>query len=599
MNAAPCLDETEVLSRVTVRLLRDEERPEFDRLLKEQHYLHDCTLVGESLRYVAELDGQWVALLAFSAAALHLKAREAWLGWSPRQRARRLTLVANNSRFLVLPERHRHPNLASRVLALCLRGLSADWERRWHHPVLVVESFVDEAQYKGTCYRACGFAAVGPTQGCGRSSRDFYLPHGQPKQLYLRELQPGGRRLLRQPRWPESLAVHEAEVTGPCPFRAPALTGLLDRLATLQDTRRGHGLRHRQRFVLACGVVSTLMGACGYRAFENTCKKFTQRQLKALGCQPDETTKSYVPPSDSTFQRVFAKINADQVAAHVGGWLGEQEIGALTRLAVDGKVLRGSGRHDGQPLQLLAAVTHHLRLTLGQIPSTEKSNEIPALKPLLEKIRPLPGTLLTADALHCQQESARLITQEWGGDYLFGLKGNQSGILETARRRLALATFPAPDTASWEKGHGRLERRRVKRVAVTPEAIGLCGCWQVIAVLRETVDLTVPHAVPTVVLAYYATSLSYQQYDGDELGTIIRDHWSAIETGTNYRRDVTLGEDACRTAGRQAAAALASLRNLANGIYELAKERGRTTVDTLKSWCAQQTFTTAMAALKP
>src|SRR5712691_274527 len=67
---------------------------------------------------VAEVDGQWLALLTFSAPALHLKARERWIGWSPRQRARRLGLVVNNSRFLVLPERQRYPNLASRVLAL-------------------------------------------------------------------------------------------------------------------------------------------------------------------------------------------------------------------------------------------------------------------------------------------------------------------------------------------------------------------------------------------------------------------------------------------------------------------------------------------------
>jgi hypothetical protein len=62
---------------------------------------------------------------------------------------------------------------------------------------------------------------------------------------------------------------------------------LWDRFAALPDLRRGHGLRHRQHFVLACAAVSTLMGACGYRAFENTCKKLTQRQLRALGCLPD------------------------------------------------------------------------------------------------------------------------------------------------------------------------------------------------------------------------------------------------------------------------------------------------------------------------
>jgi hypothetical protein len=441
MILAQFSNETEVLSRVSVRLLRQDEQPEFDRLIEEKHYLHDCILTGQSLRYVAELDGQWVALIAFSAASLHLKAREWWIGWSPRQRARRLSLIVNNSRFLVLPERQRYPNLASRVLALCLRRLSTDWQQRWKHPVLVVESFVDESQYRGTCYRACGFEAVGPTQGFGRSSRDFYLPHGKPKQLYLRELCPRARKLLRQPRWPEELAVHEAEVAGPCPFRASALGSLLDRLATLPDSRRGHGLRHRQRFVLACAAVSTLMGACGYRAFENTCKKLTQRQLRALGCLPDEEDERYYPPSDSTFQRVLKAVDPRLFAPLIGAWLAEQEVGALARLAVDGKVLRGSGRHDGKPLQLLSAVTHQLRLTLEQIPIEDKSNEIPALKPLLQKVKPPPGTLITADAMHCQQESARFITQDLGGDYLFGLKGNQSGILDKAQRLLAQQAF--------------------------------------------------------------------------------------------------------------------------------------------------------------
>jgi len=113
----------------------------------------------------------------------------------------------------------------------------------------------------------------------------------------------------------------------------------------------------------------------------------------------------------------------------------------VARLAVDGKVLRGSGRHDGKALQLLSAVTRHLRLTLDRNPIEAKRNEIPALKPLLNKIKPRPGTLITADAMHCQQECARFITQELGGDYLFGLKGNQSGILDKAERLLAQQGF--------------------------------------------------------------------------------------------------------------------------------------------------------------
>lgn len=435
-------EEKDVLDRVTVRLLREDEVGQFDFHLREEHYLESSRLAGQSLRYVAEVEGQWVALLSFSAPALHLKGRERWIGWSPRQRARRLGMVVNNSRFLVLPQRERYANLASRVLAIALRRLSQDWEARWGHPVFVVETFVDEARYRGTCYRACGFTAVGATGGFERCSRDFYREHGRPKQLYLRELCPRARQRLRQARWPAELAACEADVTGPCPFRARALESLLDRFGALHDGRSGHGLRHRQRFVLACAAVCALMGACGFRAFENTSKKFTQRQLRALGAKWDEEDECYYPPSDSTFQRVLHKIDAAAVATIIGRWLGEQEIGALARLALDGKVLRGSGRHDGKPLQLLSAVTHHLRLTLDQIAIEEKSNEIPALQPLLRKLDLPPGVLITADAMHCQQESARFITQELGGDYLFGLKGNQSGILEKAERLLTQQGFP-------------------------------------------------------------------------------------------------------------------------------------------------------------
>jgi len=135
------------------------------------------------------------------------------------------------------------------------------------------------------------------------------------------------------------------------------------------------------------------------------------------------------------------------------------------------------------------------------------------------------------------------------------------------------------------------------RVAVTPEDIGLCGCWQVIAIERLVYELTKPDDAPSVEVGYYATSLSVDERDDAQLATIIRGHWAAIENGTHYRRDVTLGEDASRVADRNAAAVLASLRNLANGIYELARERGRTKVDTLKSWCQQQTFTSAWPLL--
>lgn len=434
-------DEPDILKRVTVRLIDESDRVRFDTLLEQKHYLSSARMVGRTLRYVAELDGEWVALACFSASSLHLKARESWIGWTPRQRARRLGFVVNNSRYLVLPERERLPNLASRALGLCLRRLSRDWQSRWGHPVFAVESFVDETRYRGVCYRACGFEAVGMTAGFKRASRDFYHEHGKPKQLYLKELQPGARALLRRGRWPEELIKHEERIAGPCPWRAPDLESLLDRFRELRDGRKGHGLRHRQPFVLACAAVSVLMGAGGYQAIEDTCKKFTQRQLRALGCQRNKEGR-YAPPSDSTFFRVLSKVDTHHFDRIVGNWLLEQELSVVARLAVDGKTLRGSSRADGKALQLLSVVTHRLRLTLAQLPIEDKSNEIPAFPKLIRDLPNVDYALITADPMHCQQESARVVTQERGWDYLFGLKDNQSGILDRAERLLKKQAFP-------------------------------------------------------------------------------------------------------------------------------------------------------------
>jgi len=128
------------------------------------------------------------------------------------------------------------------------------------------------------------------------------------------------------------------------------------------------------------------------------------------------------------------------------------------------------------------------------------------------------------------------------------------------------------------------------RVDLSPEEIGLCGCWQVVAVERYSQNQNEPKESASLEVGCYATSLTLNQQDDAAMMALIRGHWSAIENGTHYRRDVTLGEDACRTADRNGAAVLASLRNLANGIYELQKQQKQTPADSLKSWCQQQTF---------
>ena len=120
--------EAPLLAAVTLRLIQDSERERFDEELRIKHYLKNATAVGRVLRYVAEYRGQWVALVVFSSPAFHIKLRDQWLHWSPRQVKERRHLIAQNSRFLVLAAPGRWPNLAPRVLKLACECLPRDWQ---------------------------------------------------------------------------------------------------------------------------------------------------------------------------------------------------------------------------------------------------------------------------------------------------------------------------------------------------------------------------------------------------------------------------------------------------------------------------------------
>src|ERR1041384_8646914 len=153
----PGPEDQAVLDRLQVHLLAAEDLARCNQLLDEHHYLGSPKPVGQRLYYVVtNPQGQWLALLVFAAAAKHLKYRDRWIGWTDVQRERRLSLVANNIRFLLLPDQ-TFPNLGTRVLRLVLARLSQDWQKAYGHPVLVVETFVDPEQFCGTVYTAQGW----------------------------------------------------------------------------------------------------------------------------------------------------------------------------------------------------------------------------------------------------------------------------------------------------------------------------------------------------------------------------------------------------------------------------------------------------------
>ena len=126
------------LSEVSVDIVAEADEARFRALMQAHHYLGALRPVGETVRYVARHRDRWLALAVFSALALKCGARDRWIGWDRNLQFGRLHLVSNNSRFLILPGAPR--NLGSRVLSLCARRISADWQARDRHPLLLLEA---------------------------------------------------------------------------------------------------------------------------------------------------------------------------------------------------------------------------------------------------------------------------------------------------------------------------------------------------------------------------------------------------------------------------------------------------------------------------
>ena len=166
----------------------------WDYLVHHHHYLGLPKLVGEHLRYLVYLNGQVAACLSWASAAWKVKARDQFIGWNEESKRKNLHLIANNTRFLI-PDWIRVKHLASRVLALNLRRLSADWQRIYGHPLYLAETFVDISRFEGTCYRAANWVFVGQTKGSAKKG-NTYLYHGQPKAICLYPLHRHFRRFL-------------------------------------------------------------------------------------------------------------------------------------------------------------------------------------------------------------------------------------------------------------------------------------------------------------------------------------------------------------------------------------------------------------------
>jgi hypothetical protein len=452
-NATLGRSPTRAPSELHVHIITAAEQARFDQLLAQKHYLGAAPPVGDFLRQVVTRNGQWAALLIWGPAALKLKDRDLWINWNRTQQVERLKLIVQNRRYLLLHDKGSEPNLASQALAAACRALPEQWQQQFGYRPLMAESFTDPEAYAGTCYKASGWEPVGFSAGYRRHRADYYQPNERPKRLWLKQLCPHARESIRAAQLPpECVAAAVAAPHGLLPLGTAQQRSLMELFCGAPEPR-GRNTRFRIGPLLCIVAMALLAGARQISEIARFATRLTPKQRAALRLPRKKGTRAfYQVPGYSVFREVLTRMDPDAFARLLSQWL-RQQHGALPGVwALDGKMIReliGTvslvDAEDGSPVAVAV---------MDQKEQTERC-ELKVAQQLLAAVPSLEGKTVTADPLHCQKQTARVIVEK-GGEYCLQIKGNQPKLLHYAERQSAgtplLSKPPAATDASKNAG---------------------------------------------------------------------------------------------------------------------------------------------------
>ena len=413
-----------------IKVIRADEQERFDELMGEFHYLGESRPVGDSLRMAALLDGQWVGLLMWGSAAYRLKDRDTYIGWTNTQRAQRQKLVVQNRRFLLLGKRGDHPNLASRILGKVIRELPRLWFEAFNYEPLLAETFTDIEAFEGTCYKAAGWLPLGKTKGYARHRADFYVPHGRPKKLWVKELRPHAVDVLRAPALPEECRQGAgSNADGVLPISAPQVESLHEALCKVPDPRRFNRSFHIGP-VLSIVAMAIFSGHRNLVQIVRFANRLRQQQRVALGLPRFKAGYPYRKvPSYKVFYNLLRALGPERFAHVLSEWLSQHNGTLPAALALDGKFIRDT-------VGIICLVDHETGVPRAMTNASRKEGEgndceLKASQRLIQGQPDLSNMLITADALHCQSQTARDIVAA-GGEFLIQAKDNQKTVHDLA-----------------------------------------------------------------------------------------------------------------------------------------------------------------------
>lgn len=269
-------------------------------------------------------------------------------------------------------------------------------------------------------------------------------------------------------------------------------------------------------------------------------------------------------PSHDTFERVFDRIDPRAFHKSFQSWVAAlADKLKIKHIAVDGKTLRGSGSDKLGTLHLVSAWATEHHLSLGQVATAEKSNEITAIPELLDLLD-LHGAIVTIDAMGCQKAIAKKIV-DGGGHYVLTAKDNQPNLIDDIHAALEKAMaenfegYRYDEHSTYDKGHGREENRHYT-ILIDPEGIRNKDEWEKLKVIGMCVrERRVGKKEPSVEVSFFIGSkaMSAKAY-----GKVLRNHW-CIENNLHWQMDMSFAEDDNRVTKRNGAENLSMLRRIA------------------------------------
>jgi hypothetical protein len=347
----------EAVSEIQVRTVERSEEERYQEQMARHHYLGALAKIGETVWYVATWREQWVAQLSLSASALKCGVRDRWIGWDFRMQYGRLKLIANNSRFLILPGWHL-PNIGSRVLSRTERRVVADWQTRFGHPLLLLETFVDPRRFHGGVYRAANWLELGQTQGYRRTREGYSAQADAPKQVFVRPLCRDARGQLTHPG-------REHQLTGvpKIMLNAEQMRQLPQCFKIIADPRRSQGRRHPLSVVLGIAAGATLCGMRGYKATSDWADALGQKARERFGCRRENGR--YVVPSEFVIRDCLIRIEPGALDQALNAW--NQAWGAQDEaLAMDGKTMKNALDEAGDQTHIMSVVGHESKRCYAQ-----------------------------------------------------------------------------------------------------------------------------------------------------------------------------------------------------------------------------------------